>query len=114
MVYSFVLLAFTFTARSRGHNVWFQSVKDANFFAPSVDAGKTPAQQMAHQYPANFVPQQQMYSMPNMQQPTQGVPFQGSPLQSSPQPLSMQGPQGYFPQQSQAPMSIFQTTPSDQ
>ena len=108
-IYYAILLVFTLIANSRGHNVWSRSVKDTNFFAP---AGQVPARQMVLQYPANFVPQ--IYAVPNMQQPMQGVPFQGSPLQSSPQPLSMQSPQGYFPQQSQVPISSLQTTPSDQ
>ena len=127
MIYSFVLLVFTLIASSRGNNVWLQSVKDANFFASSVDAGKIPAQQMAPQYPANFAPQQQMYGTTNMQPPMQGipfqnpqfqgVPFQGSPLQPSPQPLPMQGPlqnfnpQSFSPQQFQTPLPQYQTVP---
>ena len=125
MSYSFILLVFTFIASGRGHNVWFQSVKHTNFFAPSVDALHAPAQQMGIQYPADFAHQQQMYGMPNMQQHMQGVPFQnpqfqgvpfqGSPLQPSPQPLPMQSPlqnfnpQGYSPQQFQTPLPHYQT-----
>ena len=102
MIYSFILLVFTLIASSRGHNVWFQSVKDAHFFAPSVNAGQTPAQQMVHQYPANIA----------SQQTTQGVPFQGSPLQPSSQSLPMQGLlQNFNPQGS--PSQQLQSTPSD-
>jgi len=125
LTYSFVLLVFTFIASGRGHNVWFQSVKYTNFFAPSVDAEQAPTQQMPIQYPANFAPQQQMYGM---QQPMQGipfqnpqfqgVPFQGSPMQPSSQLLPMQGPlqnfnqQGFSPQQFQTPLPQFQTIPT--
>lgn len=140
MIYSFILLVFTLIASSRGHNVWLQSVKDTNFFAPSVDAEKVPTEQMAAQYPPNFAPQQpMMYGMPNMQPPMQGmpfqnpqfqgvpfqnpqfqgVPFQGSPMQPSPQPLPAQGPlqnfnpQGYSPQQFQNPLPQYQNAPTD-
>ena len=129
MIYSFVLLVFTLIAGSRGHNVWFQSVKETNFFAPSVEEENVPTEKMEVQYPANFAPQQQMYGMPNMQPPMQGmpfqnpqfqgVPFQGSPMQPSPQPLPMQGPlqnftpQGYSPQQFQNPLPQYQTGPMD-
>ena len=102
MIYLIILIVYTSIASSRGHSVWFQSVKDTHFYTPSVDAGKIPAQQMMVQYPGNFAPQQA----------TQGVPFQGSPMHPSSQPLPMQGPiqnlnpQGY-------PLQQFQTPPSN-
>jgi hypothetical protein len=123
-IYYAILLVFTLIANSRGHNVWSQSVKDTNFFAP---ARQVPDRQMVFQSHASFVPQQQTYAMPNMQQPMQGVPlqnlqfqgvpFQDPPLQHSPQPLPMQdplqnfNPQGFSPRQFQTPLPPYQTLP---
>jgi hypothetical protein len=103
MIYFIILLVFTLIASSRGNNVWFQSVKDANFFASSVDAEKTPAQQTAPQYPANFAPQQA----------TQGVPFdlQGyPPRQFQTTPSDQSTPQMSSPQKSFLQIASPQTS----
>jgi hypothetical protein len=84
MAYAFVLLTFTFIAAGRGHSsVWTSSVKDTNFFAPSVQ------QQQQPMATGGMIPQMQM--------PTGG---QYPPIQ--PQPMFVPAPYQGVPIGSQA------------
>jgi hypothetical protein len=93
IVYSFVLLVFTFIATSRGNNVWTSSVKDTNFFAPTAEPKSEfqpgyPPQQVTYTTTPSAafgtppVGTQHMY--PNYHTgtpiPQQGIPFQGGPM----------------------------------
>jgi hypothetical protein len=86
MIYSFILLVFCFIATARGHNIWFSSVRDTNFFAPAI----------VTQMQAQFLPQSQPFSpalvpqfagqpmYPPYSVPQQGIPFQAAPMQQMP------------------------------
>jgi hypothetical protein len=122
LIYAFVLLVFTFIAGARGHSVWFSSVKETNFFAPSVEP--PPAVAPVMQYPPNFVPQQQVYTpapipqfgtmpMYPQYQPGSPVPFQGAPMQQIPQGSPVLQPQGIPAQPMGIPYPV-QTPPPQQ
>src|SRR5262249_4162825 len=86
MGYAFILLVFTMIAHNRGHHeVWVQSVKHTNFFAPAVDApsdepgGGVPPQVLAlqPQYTGVVTPPPMITTPPPMfaTPPPQGMPF---------------------------------------
>jgi len=93
MVYSIIVLVMAIIGSSRGHHVWTNSVKNANFLAPSQGAAaiigqpgyqpnapvaQAPMQQ--HQYPPPNTPQG--YGTPHSPSVPQGYPSPPPPPQS--------------------------------
>ncbi|KAH7922856.1 hypothetical protein BV22DRAFT_1016507 [Leucogyrophana mollusca] len=59
LIYTVVILVFAIIATSRGNNVWFTSVKEANFTAPASSAPAQPQQHPLSQYPGTPATQPQ-------------------------------------------------------
>ena len=121
MVYSFTLLVFTFIAGARGHNVWFSSVHDTNFFAPAVTAEPQSAPQ-PNPYMSGMpqMPQPGMHpyptGMPQMQQPGMHPMYPGyqpgTPMpQGAPMQQVVQGGPFMTPQSTGTPYQL-PTTPT--
>jgi hypothetical protein len=102
MAYTITLLIFTVMSQMRGHSIWTQSVREADFTAPAVFSA--PVQPMAHEVKmdntgiSQFSAPQGQFVAPQAQYPpyNAGTPVSG--YAGTPPPQVQQQPMSPYPQ----------------